>query len=651
MPLLPVAAKRTSAPLATQRLLHQLHADQLALQRHFDQLSTGRRVLRLSDDPAAAGRALGLQRGIDRTVQLGRNAEATETFYQSADSALARVDEALILARGTAVEAAQNVLPQNEREALAQTIHEALNSVVAAGNAMYRDHQMLGGILESEDAFRWDEDSILFHGNRSIGQTKLGSGVPVPINVDGGQALGVGSTILEGEPLDPALRPDSRLVDLRGGEGVAEGVIRISDGNQWQTLDLRDAATIGDVADVLEATELGGRGLTATISADGFRLEYSDGLPGTLAIADAEGSRMARDLGLDNPQGLIAPPLESTGLAPRATSATRLSDLAGGSGIDVSDGIRIEQGDRTFEIDLSQAETIGDVLIAINRSDADLRGELNETAGRIELRGLRSGVDYSVGENGGDAATQLGIRSATAGVLLSDLGRGQGVSLNSGSEDLIITRPDGVELAIDLEAAETVDDVMQLIRDHPQNQDTLRVLVGLNDVGNGIQLDAPPGGGPLRVRQPAQSDAGLRLGLIPAGETEAEGAANGSLVSIIGDDFRRLDGGGTVDTLLRLEAAVREGDTGEIERLQARLDIDFDRATRTRGAVGTWSRNLSQLREAAASDETRLRDQLSQEVDADFATVLSDMTRRQTALEASLRLIGQTAQMTVLNYL
>ena len=80
MPLLPIASSRVSEPLKNQRLLSQLNADQLAIQRQQDQLSTGKRVVRVSDDPAAAGRAIILQRGIGRVEQLSRNATATESF-------------------------------------------------------------------------------------------------------------------------------------------------------------------------------------------------------------------------------------------------------------------------------------------------------------------------------------------------------------------------------------------------------------------------------------------------------------------------------------------------------------------------------------------------------------------------------------------
>jgi flagellar hook-associated protein 3 FlgL len=338
-------------------------------------------------------------------------------------------------------------------------------------------------------------------------------------------------------------------------------------------------------------------------------------------------------------------------LTPRITPSTEIADLKNGAGLDLSDGIQILQGDKTFVIDLDNAQTLSDVLIAINRSGADVRAELNETEGRIRLRSLRSGVDYSVGENGGDAARNLGIRSATELTKLTDLGRGRGMALNVDGPDLVITRPDGTNLELDLNGLESINDVILAIRNHPQNQDTLRVLVDLNDFGNGLQLKAPPGPNPLTVRQLGLSDAGLRLGLIPPGSNQSTGSIVGPVDTIIGVDYVPRDAGGALDTLLRLERAVRAGDIPEIERLQAKLDLDFDRASRSRGRVGVWTNNLDQLKAGTEDKVVQLRSQLSDEIDADLPTVISELTQRQTALEASMRLMGQTSQMTILNFL
>ena len=651
MPLLPVSASRTSAVLSTQRLLHQLNADQLSIQRQLDQLSSGRRVMRASDDPAAAGRAIGLQRGIDHSRQMVRNAESTAKLYQSTDSALARVDDALITARATVVQAAQSIPSDDERESMAFTLRQNLDSVIAAGNSLFRDQPLLGGSLDQGSIVGWKGGQVVFQGLDATGRTKLAAGEPVAINIGGQAALGIRSVIQSGRVLEAGLSPAARLADLRGGEGVRPGVVRISDGSQWQTVDLSRAATIGDVALILESLDLGGRSLAVTIGTDSFQVTYADGLPGTLAIADMGGDRMARDLGVANPQGFDPPPLIGDGLAPVTTTSTRLADLDGGAGIDLSAGLRISQGNQVFEVDLSAAETLGDVVTRINRSEADVVAELDRDDGRLLIRALRSGVDYSIGENGGLAATRLGIRSATGSSELAELSRGRGVTLHPDADDLVIVRPDGVELGLDLANAGTVGDVMELIENHPLNQDANRVVVSLVDVGNGLRLDAPSGAQPLRVRQPVRSDAGRALGWIASGQAEAEATSDGGTDTLIGIDFLPREPSDVFDTLIRLERAIRDADFDEIERLQGRLDVDFDRANRARGRVGIWSQNLEQLRTVAEDDRIALQTQLSDEIDADLATVISDLTNRQVALEASLKLIGRSAQLTVLNFL
>jgi flagellar hook-associated protein 3 FlgL len=651
MAVLPISITRTSSPLTQQRMLFQLNAEQIALQRKYDELSTGHRILRLSDDPPATNRAIALQRGIERGNQLLRNTSSTTSFYRSTDDALDRVDSALIQARGVTVQAAQTVISADEREALALTIDQSIDAVMAAGNSIFRDHQMLGGFLNSGSALGFDQAEILFSGNTAVGRSAVGAGTPTDINVTGPDAIGVYSVIMEGDSLDAALNSDSRLVDLRQGQGVAAGVIRLSGGGNWIDLDLNAASTVGDVLDLVSAVELDGRPITASIVNNAIQIDYTDGLAGTIAIDDSVGSSMVRELGLLNPAGMIAPPILGAPVPPRATKQTLISDLADGAGLDLSAGIQIKQGDTTFTIDLSGAQTLSDVLISINRSGADVEAELNESEQRIVIHSLRSGVDYSIGENGGTAATELGIRSATAETRLNDLGKGRGIQLNSAGPDFTIIRPDNVQLDINLEGAETVQDVMDIIRNHPQNQDTLRVLVDLASFGNGLQISAPPGVGPLTVNQSGNSTAGVRLGLIPPGASTVTGGIVGAVDTISGNDYVPRDAGGALDTLLRLKDAVREGDVPELERLQAKLDVDLDRSTRIRGRVGVWSQTLDRLQTVNENDLVQMQSQLSDERDAEIATVISNINQRQVSLEASMRLLGQTSQLTVLNFL
>jgi len=650
MALLPISSTRVSEPLKNQRMLFQLNADQLAIQKQYDQLSTGKRVNRVSDDPAAAGRAITLQRGISQVEQLSRNAGVTDSFYTATDSSLSRLSDALIDARGATVEAAQNILSVDERRAHALTIRGALESAVAAGNSLFRDHQLLGGVLQNKEALTFDGADVVFDGTDAVAKTNVGGGSLIPTGVSGNDALGLANRVFKGQSLTASVEPSTLLADLRGGKGVSPGLLRISAGGNFQDVDLRFASNVGDVVDVLQSLKFEGRSLEVSIQPDGLAITFADGLPGTLAIQDAAGESMAKDLSISNPSG-AAPPIVVNGLRPRVTEATLLSKLNGGVGIDVTAGIQIVSGVKKVTVDLSDARTVGDVLVAINRSGADVRAELDTKTGGLDIRALRSGVDYSIGENGGNAATNLGIRTASETTKLSDLNNGRGIGTNEFGIDFSITRPDGTKLDFDLAGAQTIDDVLILIRDHPSNQDARRITASLNPTGNGIQLIAPPGLAPIRVSRESDSNAAEILGFVKKGETTASGVLDGPFAKFTGNDYAPREAGGTIDTLIRLETAVRDGDTNEIARLQGLLDDGFDKATAIRGRVGIWSQSVQNLRTAADDQAINLKGELSIEVDADLATVISELNSRQASLEASLRVIGQTARLTLLDFL
>ena len=79
---------------------------------------------------------------------------------------------------------------------------------------------------------------------------------------------------------------------------------------------------------------------------------------------------------------------------------------------------------------------------------------------------------------------------------------------------------------------------------------------------------------------------------------------------------------------------------------------ELDDARREDRQVATLPGSLGEALACLAEDKViQLQSQLSDEIDADLATVISDLSQRQLALEASMRVIGQTSQLTVLNFL
>lgn len=132
---------------------------------------------------------------------------------------------------------------------------------------------------------------------------------------------------------------------------------------------------------------------------------------------------------------------------------TATGTLAGGTGenLDLSSGIQIVNGGKTYTVTFTEANTVDDLLNAINGAGAGVVARINDRGDGLNIQSNLSGADFSIGENGGTTATQLGIRSLNQTTALSGLNHGYGVE-RVGGGDFRITRSDGVGFDIDLDS-------------------------------------------------------------------------------------------------------------------------------------------------------------------------------------------------------
>ncbi|HWB07711.1 MAG TPA: flagellar hook-associated protein FlgL [Pirellulales bacterium] len=216
------------------------------------------------------------------------------------------------------------------------------------------------------------------------------------------------------------------------------------------------------------------------------------------------------DLGNDG-SGAVSDALADPG----ATGTT-----SGGSGaaFDQNSGLQIVNGGQTYTISFAGDKTVEDLLNSINGSGASVLATINQAGTGINIQSRLSGSDFSIGENGGQTATQLGVRTLTTSTALADLNYGQGVGHVSGG-DFTITRNDGVTFTIDLSSAKTIGDVLNLINNNATNLGSgIPVTAQLNVYGNGIELvdDDPSTTGTLSVTAINSSTAAKDLGLVPS---------------------------------------------------------------------------------------------------------------------------------------
>lgn len=334
-----------------------------------------------------------------------------------------------------------------------------------------------------------------------------------------------------------SLYTDTKLSSLNGGNGVqirSEGIndltLTFRDESAALEIDLADSTTLGDVIDKLNAADPAR--LSAAIASDGNGIELTDltAGAGTFSVASLDSGTAAEDL------GIVASTTGSTISGNRVVSGLRdalLSNLNGSQGLGTLGQVDLTNRDGTlFNIDLSAAETLGDVVNAINTQTTGVTAAINSQRNGIVVTDTTGGSASNLIIANGDAensADALGITlndavtSVNGGTLnrqviseatlLADLNNGDGV----GSADIRITDSSGSATAIDLNdtasPALTVGDVVQKI-----NASGADVIARINDRGDGITIiDQAGGTATLQVEEVGSGTAAADLGILGTG--------------------------------------------------------------------------------------------------------------------------------------
>jgi flagellar hook-associated protein 2 len=320
--------------------------------------------------------------------------------------------------------------------------------------------------------------------------------------------------------------------------------------------------TVGDLLKTLNAADP--TRLKAQISADGDRIELVDLTTGggTFAAASLNGGSVAEELGLAQTTagGTIAGRRLQGGL-----STTLLHSLNGGQGFGTLGQITLtDRSGASASVDLSSAETVDDVLKAINSAGLGLRAKYNSAGNGIQIvdtTGSTTSALIVANADGTNTATKLKLAGSVSAsslnsgdlsrqvvsrqTLLADFNHGQGVRLGS----LTIVDSSGVTRGLNLKTlnAKTIGDVLDAI-----NGLGFGVSAKINDTGDGIALiDTAGGSGKLKVQDVGSGLAATDLKI--AGEAVA-GKIDGSTTVKI-----TL---GASDTLTDLVKKINDANTG-----------------------------------------------------------------------------------------
>ena len=661
----PVVAGRTSDALSRYRSLYQVQVSKLGIQQLEDQLSSGKRFSLPSQDPTAAVRVIGIQRELEFRDQTLRNLDSSQGYLNVTESTLGNVQDTLIEIRGLGVESAGNVNSDEERAGWVSQINASLDRLSAAANTRYQDRYLFSGGTVGTPTISNANNKIQFAGNDLNLLTIADNGEYIAHNVTGQKALGlISDGVVSRVDLNPAAIGSTRLADLNGGKGISPGAIQFSDGLETITIDLAGAETLDNVLErVNSASPLSGRNVQISLSNGSIVAAYADGNAGQLRILESGTGRTAADLGILAEIPSTPLPLTGTTLDPILRPTTLLSQLNGNLGLSANDGIRIEQNGKTYNVLLGTAVTIEDITNFINSSGAAVRADITPDGRSLRIRSTQSGVDFSIGENTGDLAERLGLRTFHPQVRLDQLNFGQGINPADGP-DLTFLRNDGSEFTLDLVGTTTVQDALDRINNHVNNQNpATKINASLNAAGNGITISSavyvsdplgPPlttTPGPIKVRNAGGSQAAWGLGLIPRGSTEVEATLTGTTYTVIGKDPNPQEVKGVFNSLIRLRDAIAAKDTTAVARAVDLVDLDLSRLSLSRGELGVQQQRIDDLKSLQEENQIEMKADESKNLDADLAQTISELQARQASYEASLKLLSGASQLSLFNYL
>ncbi len=633
MAVTPVNLTRVSFNQQIVNLREALRVNQTGLYGVQNQLTTGLRFLQPSDDPSAAASANALDRRLESLGQVATNVRNANAVLTEGESSASDAVDAVREAQSLAVSAVGDTMTPDERQALAPVVCGLLQQLVDAGNRRYQNTYLYSG-QQNRAPFELSHGGVYYTGDGNRMVTAIDSdGSTAAFTIPGLELFNAVSQVRGAADLDPALTADTRISDLGGaaGRGVQLGHIIVTVGDERKEIDLSGCATVGDLVERLNA-ELPA-GLAVSLGTRGLVLTLGDGRSAT--VADIGGGRSAIDLGLAGT--LETATRDGADLNPRLTRLTRLGDLRGGAGVDLSHGFVIRNGTETATIAPDRAETVEDLLNLINQANVGVWARIAPDGRSLEVVSRVSGVDLSIEEDGGSLATALGLRTMHAGTKLADLNDGQGVQTVDGA-DLRVTTSSGDQIDVDLDGATTLQDVL----DRLNTAGAGRITAGFVNSGNGLAItDQTRGAGTLSVAALGSSPALAGLGL--------NVTATGN--QLLGRDVNPVRVDSPFTALLQLSRGLQGDDRQAVQAAAQRLDRTLQNMQQVQGQMASQAKTMADRTERVDTETTATRTLLSDVQDVDFTDATLRFQQLQTALQANLVVGSKLMNLSLLNFL
>ncbi len=366
----------------------------------------------------------------------------------------------------------------------------------------------------------------------------------ISVNISGSQLSLVDSSATTGS---------TKIEEVGTGQTAANlGLLASSTSGSITGKDIYFVDTLGDLVRVINSRSGNNGKLTAALSSGGFGIELTDHTSGanSFQLTALGGSKALDDLGLTGVP--VGPTIQSRRLI-AGLNTTLLRSLNGGAGVQLGQVQLTDRSGATSVVDLAGAQTLKDVLDAINAAPTAIQASISTSGLGINLTDSSGGSgNLIVADVTGTTAADLhiAVNSAaskaasgnlqkqylSAATLLGDLNDGRGIVRGS----FRITNSQGASAVVDLSQGneKTLQDVIDEI-----NSRGISITARINDNGDGLLIqDAAGGPGKLTIAESGGSTAqslGI-LGSAADGQNYVDGSRETRITVSAGDTLDSL---------------------------------------------------------------------------------------------------------------
>ncbi|HNT35589.1 MAG TPA: flagellar hook-associated protein FlgL, partial [bacterium] len=377
---------RVSNLMLAERMLRNIQRDLADLAKTHEQFSSGRLFSKPSENPFGFMTSLRVRELLTSQHRYASTVEGAISNLEFSETLLGSVNGIIQRSQEMAILASNSPMSDTAASSLGEELRQLFEEVFSTANSQNAGRYVFAGTRTDRKPFERGVDElgqayVVYRGNTDEHRVEVDQGILVTDNMNGLEAFFAKiGTIRAGVPVsDPTTTlltsvpnvPPPSNGDFSGTFKVNGTTITVTATDTLETL--RDKINQAN-ADVVASVDSLNRLVLQSNRTTQVRLEE-----GTSNVLQALG---------------MLPTIQGTLIGAGLSDTTTLAAM----GLTGMEAMRIELGDETLDLDLSSANTLGDVLTLINTSGLGVNAYINANQTGINITSLDSNKDIEISD-------------------------------------------------------------------------------------------------------------------------------------------------------------------------------------------------------------------------------------------------------------